>query len=201
MPSWVWIVIAVAIVAALAVMVWQALVRRRTGKLQERFGLEYDRTLDSAESKREAEAELQAREERRERFEIRPLSTIARARYLEAWRAVQAQFVDEPGAAVAQADHLIQTVMADRGYPVDDFEQRAADLSVDHADVVENYRSGHRLAHADGSTENLRQAMRHYRSLFDELVEPASDDPTARERGDEHATPAGEKEQERTVHS
>jgi hypothetical protein len=186
MPSWVWAVIALAAVVVFAIVVWQALARRRTGQLQEQFGPEYDRTVGTAESKREAEAELQAREERRRKLEIQPLPSAARYRYLEAWQAVQSQFVDDPSAAVARADELIQSVMSERGYPVEDFEQRAADVSVDHPRVVENYRQGHRLAQSSangsGSTEDLRQAMRRYRALFDELVEPAADDPTARER-------------------
>jgi cytoskeletal protein RodZ len=186
MPSWVWVVIALAAVVVLAIVVWQTLARRRTGQLQEQFGPEYDRTVGTAESKREAEAELQAREERRRELEIRPLPSAAGYRYLEAWPGVQSQFVDDPSAAVARADELIQSVMSERGYPVEDFEQRAADVSVDHPQVVENYREGHRLAQSSangsGSTEDLRQAMRRYRALFDELVEPAADDPTARER-------------------
>ena len=186
MPSWVWVLIAIAVVAVLAVVVWQALARRRTGRLQQQFGPEYDRTLDTTDSKRDAEAELQAREERRQQLEIRPLSQAARERYLQSWQSVQAQFVDDPGGAVASADSLIQSVMAERGYPVDDFDQRAADVSVDHPQVVENYRHGHRLAQAsaDGSdsTEDLRQAMRHYRALFDELVEPAAEQATTREQ-------------------
>jgi hypothetical protein len=186
MPSWVWVLIAIAVVVVLAVVLWQALARRRTGRLQEQFGPEYDRTLGTADSKREAEAELQAREERRQQLEIRPLSQAARDRYMQTWQSVQAQFVDDPRGAVAGADSLIQSVMAERGYPVDDFDQRAADISVDQPQVVENYRHGHQLAQAsaDGSdsTEDLRQAMRHYRALFDELVEPATEQATTREQ-------------------
>jgi hypothetical protein len=189
MPSWVWVLIAIAVVAVLAVVVWQALARRRTGRLQQQFGSEYNRTLTTADSKRDAEAELQAREERRQQLEIRPLSQGARDRYLQSWQSVQAQFVDDPRGAVASADSLIKSVMAERGYPVEDFEQRAADISVDHPQVVENYRQGHRLARAsaDGrdSTEDLRQAMRHYRALFDDLVEPAADQPTRRDQLDQ----------------
>jgi hypothetical protein len=187
MPAWAWVLIASALVAVLALGLWRALARRRTGKLHERFGPEYDRTVGTAESKREAEAELQAREERRQQLEVRPLSQAARSRYVETWQVVQAQFVDDPRAAVASADTLIQSVMAERGYPVEDFEQRAADVSVDHPRVVENYREGHRLAQASAnggdSTEDLRQAMRHYRALFDDLVEPDAE-PAARERRD-----------------
>jgi len=188
MPAWVWVLIAIAVVAILAVVVWQALMRRQTGRLQEQFGPEYERTLGKADSKRDAEAELQAREERRQQIDVRPLSRAARDRYLQSWQEVQSQFVDDPRAAVASADSLIQSVMAERGYPVEDFEQRAADISVDHPQVVENYRHGHRLAQAsaDGSdsTEDLRQAMRHYRKLFDELAEPSADQPTTREHLD-----------------
>jgi type VI protein secretion system component VasK len=204
MPSWVWVLIAIGIVVVLALIVWQGLSRRRTSRLQEQFGPEYNRTLQTADSKRGAEAELEAREERRQRLEIRSLSQAARDRYLQTWQTVQAQFVDDPRGAVAGADSLIQSVMAERGYPVDDFDQRAADVSVDHPRVVENYREGHRLAQAsaDGndSTENLRQAMRHYRTLFDELVEPAADQPTAREQLENPPTTVeGGARRERTV--
>ena len=144
--------------------------------------------MEAADSKRAANAELAARRDRREQLDIRPLSSAARERYIEQWQIVQAQFVDNPSGAVSSADQLIQSAMADRGYPVKDFETRAADVSVDHPDVVENYRQGHRLAQktadGDGSTEDLRQAMRHYRALFDDLVEPTGDEPMARERED-----------------
>ncbi|MFN2627569.1 MAG: hypothetical protein ABR569_02895 [Gaiellaceae bacterium] len=186
MPSWVWVLIAVGVVVVLALVVWQALARRRTGKLQGQFGPEYDRTVGEAENRREAEAELAAREERHQQLEIRPLSQTARNRYLESWTGVQAQFVDDPRTAVASADSLIQSVMAERGYPTEDFEQRAADVSVDHPQVVANYREGHRLAQesANGSdsTEALRRAMQHYRALFDELVDSDADQPIERER-------------------
>jgi len=186
MPAWVWVLIAIGVVVVLALVLWQALARRRTTRLQKQFGPEYNRAVSGAESRRDAEAELQAREERRQRLDVRPLSEAARTRYVEAWRVTQAQFVDDPRGAVAAADSLIQSVMADRGYPVEDFEQRAADVSVDHPQVVENYRHGHRLAQASAegrdSTEDLRQAMRHYRALFDDLVDPAADEPTTGER-------------------
>jgi hypothetical protein len=178
-PTWAWIVIAVGAVVALALVLWVASTQRRTSRLKGRFGPEYDRTVDRTESRREAEAELAAREERHDELDLKPLSLATRERYLERWNAVQAEFVDDPRSAVASADSLIQSVMAERGYPVEDFEQRAADISVEHPRVVENYRHGHRLAQAsaggDDSTENLRQAMRHYRALFDELVEPDGD--------------------------
>ena len=197
MPAWAWVVIIVAAVVVVGVVAWKALRDRRSKTLQDRFGPEYDRTLQSTDSKRDAEADLAARAERRDKLEIRPLPTAARDRYVDEWSRVQARFVDDPEGAVREADMLIQSVMRDRGYPMDDFEQRAADVSVDHPQVVENYRQGHRLARAsatgDGTTEDLRQAMQHYRSLFEELVDETSDsrlsrDDTAAERSaDEEA--------------
>ena len=188
MATWVWILIAAAAVLIVAMVAWGMMKRRQTKQLQSQFGPEYDRTVEAADSKRAANAELAARRDRREQLDIRPLSSAARERYIDQWQIVQAQFVDNPSGAVSSADQLIQSAMADRGYPVKDFETRAADVSVDHPDVVENYRQGHRLAQktadGDGSTEDLRQAMRHYRALFDDLVEPSGDEPMARERED-----------------
>jgi hypothetical protein len=185
MPSWIWVVIALAVAAVFGVAFWEGLVQRRTKRLRQTFGREYDRVAANADSRRDAEAELAAREQRRRDLEIRPLPESARARYLERWQIVQAEFVDDPRAATADADRLIQRVMEDRGYPIEDFDQRAADISVDHPDVVENYREGHGLAQrsdeGDGTTEDLRRAMRHYRALFEDLVEPPSDEPLARE--------------------
>ena len=189
MPGWAWALVAVGALVVVALVIGQAMKQRRTRALQGRFGPEYDRTLDGAESKRDAEAELSARADRRDELEIRPLTTAARERYLVEWQRVQAKFVDDPDGAVRDADVTIQSVMADRGYPVDDFEQRAADVSVDHPQVVENYRLGHRLARAsslgDGTTEDLRQAMQHYRLLFEELVEDVADAPLDRDRAAE----------------
>jgi len=203
MPSWIWVLIAVAVVVAIAVVCWQAISRRRTERLRQQFGPEYQRTLRDADSRRDAEAELQSREERRQQLSIRALSPAARQRYLESWRNVQAQFVDDPRGAVATADTLIQSVMAERGYPVEDFDQRAADVSVDHPEVVANYREGHRLAQAsaDGgdSTEDLRQAMRHYRALFEELLDgDVADQATTRGQHDRNEGTASQ-QTERTV--
>ena len=177
MPTWGWILIVIGVLVIAAGSAWYVYARERTSRLRERFGPEYNRVASRTDSKREAEKELESRESRREQLEIKPLPETSRVRYVEEWRSVQAEFVDEPGRAVARADSLLQKVMEERGYPVGKFEQRAADLSVDHPKVVENYREGHRLAtrSADGAaeTEDLRQAMRHYRALFDELGEPA----------------------------
>jgi hypothetical protein len=191
MPVWAWVVIVVGVVLVVALGAWLVGTRRRTGRLQSRFGSEYERTVETAGSKREAEAELAGREERREQLEVRPLSSAARDRYLARWQTIQTEFVDGPAAAVVGADSLIQSVMAERGYPVEDFEQRAADVSVDHPEVVEHYRAGHRLsemsAKGEGSTEDLRQAMRHYRALFEKLVETNSGAPPAAESADRSA--------------
>jgi len=174
MPAWSWIVVAVAIVAALLVLALAAIRASRTAKLRRQFGPEYDRTVGWADSRRAGEAELRAREERVRGIEVRPLTPEAREMYVDAWQAVQARFVDDPDGAVTSADGLIRAVMHDRGYPVEEFDQRAADISVDHSEVVENYREGHRLATAprngDDATEDRRLAMRHYRALFEELV-------------------------------
>ncbi len=125
--------------------------------------------------RREAEAELQRREQRVEHLDIRPLSATQRARFADAWRQVQAKFVDGPAAAVADADLLIAQVMEERGYPVGRFEERAADISVNHPEVVADYRAAHSLAqksaNGQATTEDLRQAMVHYRNLFEELLE------------------------------
>ena len=191
MPTWAWILIAIGVVAA-ALAAFGAVTRRRTARLRERFGPEYDRTVESRGGRREAEAELGSRVERREKFEIRPLAPEARARYQEAWLEVQARFVDDPAAAVAGADQLVGSVMSDRGYPLDDFERRAADISVDHPQVVERYRSAHGIARKNAAgqatTEDLRQAIQHYRALFDDLLEPAEDQALGRETAETNDT-------------
>jgi hypothetical protein len=175
MATWVWIVIAVAAVVVVALLLWSMLRTRRTRTLKEGFGPEYDRTVADAPSRREAESELAERQKRREELDVRPLDPRARDRYVQEWQATQARFVDDPGGAIAEADTLIQQVMRERGYPVEDFDQRAADLSVDHPEVVNNYRAAHGISIAHererATTEDLRKAMQHYRSLFDELLE------------------------------
>jgi hypothetical protein len=167
-------VVLVALVVT-AIAIWSLLRwRRRTG-LTERFGPEYERTVAESKDRREAERRLVEREKRVDRLEIRPLSPADHTRYLQRWGAVQARFVDDPPAAVQEADDLIGEVMVLRGYPLEDFQRRAEDLSVDHPGVVQNYRAGHRLAErsreGNASTEDLRQAMVHYRALFDDLLE------------------------------
>lgn len=172
--------IAVIVLGALVVVAvaWIVIQRQRTQSLTEQYGPEYQRTVESAGDRREAERELDARRERVKSFEIRALSTDERDRYLARWKESQAQFVDDPSGAISQADLLVQEVMLARGYPMVDFEQRTADVSVDHPHVVEEYRAAHTIAerHATGGveTEDLRQAMVHYRALFDDLLETDS---------------------------
>jgi len=149
--------------------------KRRSEKLRTKFGgAEYDRALQEGGSRRSGEAGLDKRTDRVEGLHIQPLSAADRDRFVTSWSRVQARFVDSPGGAVTEADQVLGDVMSTRGYPVSDFEQRAADISVSHPLVLENYRLAHGIAnrHAGGkvSTEELRQAMIHYRTLFDELV-------------------------------
>ncbi|HVS87336.1 MAG TPA: hypothetical protein VHF01_03820 [Candidatus Acidoferrum sp.] len=170
--------IIVSSVIVIAIVVITAMIfgrKRRSEKLRTRFGgAEYDRALQEGKSRRHAEAGLDKRTDRVESLRIRPLGAGDRARFVEPWRRVQARFVDGPGGAVTEADQLLGDVMSTRGYPVSDFEQRAADISVDYPLVLENYRSAHEIAvrqtRGQASTEDLRQAMIHYRTLFDELV-------------------------------
>jgi hypothetical protein len=165
------VIIAVVVIALLAVVVAR---RRRSEGLQTRFGPEYPRTVARADDRRAAEAQLAEREQRHRQLDIVELAPDARARYLEAWRAAQGRFVDDPATATREADTLVTKVLRERGYPVEDFGQQADDVSVEHPDVVENYRAAHALALANdqglASTEDLRQAFVHYRSLFAELL-------------------------------
>jgi hypothetical protein len=166
------IVIAVAVMVVAGIAIWLFTRKRRTERLRTRFGPEYARAVHESGGRRQGEAELQDREKRVESLAIRPLALRDRELHTASWRKVQAQFVDDPKSSVAQADQLFGDVMSTRGYSVSDFEQRSADISVDHPLVVENYRAGHEIAVRDGqaTTEDLRQAMIHYRRLFDELV-------------------------------
>ncbi len=170
--------LAVAAVVAIAVLGCLYVQRRRrttTAELRQRFGPEYELAVGQHGSERRAEAQLVAREKRVETLKIRDLDPATRDRASAQWLALQSRFVDDPTAAVTEADALVSVVMQTRGYPVGDFTQRAADISVDHPQVVANYRSAHeialRLAKGEANTEDLRTAMIHYRSLFEELVQ------------------------------
>jgi FtsZ-interacting cell division protein ZipA len=170
------LVIIVLAIALVAVVGWIMYDRRRSEGLKSRFGPEYGRVVEEADDRRAAESELEARQRRVDKLDIRPLPQDERDRYAAEWKTVQAQFVDEPAAAISEADRLIGDVMQAQGYPVADFEQRAADVSVDHPGVVEHYRAAHAIAiteaepDASTTTEDLRQAMVHYRALFEDLL-------------------------------
>jgi hypothetical protein len=191
-PKVMWMIAGIALVAA-GVIGWYLWSRRRSEQLRSRFGPEYDRTVHEAGDVRKAEASLQARAKRVERLQIRPLTPEEASRFSAAWQQVQAQFVDDPKGAITEADRLVGEVMTARGYPVADFDQRVEDISVDHPDVVMNYRAARDIAleHERGhaSTEDLRQAMVHYRSLFRDLLADA----TAREEHVESRTPVAKR--------
>ncbi len=171
-------VIIVAIVAVL-VIVWAVMRNQRTAKLRRRFGPEYERAVHEAGPK-SAETVLLEREKRVERFHLRDLGAEEREKFVTEWRAVQSRFVDDPRGAVGQADALVDRVMQARGYPMSDYEQRVADVSVEHAKVVDNYRAAHQIAlrHRQGqtTTEDLRNAIIYYRSLFEDLLHTGSTD-------------------------
>lgn len=174
MQAWTWVVIAVVIVAVIALVAVVVQQQQRRARLRQTFGPEYERLLRERGNRREAERELAGRYERRRGLDIRPLGAEQREMYAREWTDVQARFVDMPADAVRDADSLLSRVMRERGYPVGDFEQRAADVSVDHPGVVDNYRRAHaisqRSAAGEASTEDLRQAMVHYRSLFNQML-------------------------------
>ena len=165
------VVVGIIVIAGAAWMYWQS---RRRVHLRDRFGSEYDRTVDHMGDARRAEAALSAREKRVEKLNIHPLPPEESARYAEVWRHVQALFVDDPKGAIGEADRLVNDVMTARGYPMADFDQRLEDISVDHGNVVEHYRSARAIARRERAgtvtTEELRQALVHYRALFDDLL-------------------------------
>jgi hypothetical protein len=173
------IVLLVALVAAVAIIAILLAGRYRSRRLREKFGPEYERAVQRTDDRRRAESELEARQRRVEKFDIRDIRPDEATRYSAAWKAVQARFVDDPPGAVGEGDRLVGEVMEARGYPVGDFEQRAADLSVDHATFVEHYREAHAIAGrqsggesdtGEADTEDLRRAMVHYRALFSDLL-------------------------------
>jgi hypothetical protein len=185
------VVVAVGVVAAVVALL--SIRNRRTGRLRQRFGPEYERTIGKTGDVRRAETALRDRETRVERLKLRPLTPDEARRFSAEWQLVQARFVDEPAGALMQADRVIGDIMSARGYPVGDFEQRVEDISVDHPNVVMNYRAARAIAEEHArhpvSTEDMRQAMVHYRALFAELIEdtpPAWRDvepPVGAERG------------------
>lgn len=171
----------VIVLAIAALWLWSR--NNRTATLKDRFGTEYERTVEEVGDERKAEAVLTTRQKRVASYTVKPLPTDMRTHFVDTWCHVQAQFVDDPKYAVTRADDLLSEVMRARGYPTTDFDHRAEDLSVDHPEVVQNYRTAHDIAvrHSRGeaSTEDLRTAMIHYRTLFDDLVNEPEEKPRA----------------------
>ena len=187
MASWVWILIAIAAVVVVTLIV-MAVRQRRAAALRQRFGPEYDRAVEARDDRRAAETELREREKQRAVLDIKPLPEETRSRYAQEWQDVQERFVDQPSDAVAAADRLVYRVMHARGYPVGDFDAQADLVSVDHPEVVEDYRFAHgiheRARTQQASTEELREALLRYRSLFDELLRVAGDQADDEVQGD-----------------
>jgi hypothetical protein len=188
------ILIAIAAIAVIAIAAFVAWRARRRAQLRDRFGSEYDRAVDQAPNRRTAERELQERSDRYEELDITPLDPDAADRYRTEWRVAQERFVDAPAESVAQAHTLVTSVMRERGYPTADDDERVSMLSVEHADVMDHYRTGMRTeqtwrSNGETDTEDLRLAMQHYRAVFDRLVSdtdasayPADGDATTESR-------------------
>ena len=193
------ILITVAVCALIGVGIWVAVTQMRSRRLKEQFGPEYDRTVRKSHNRNIAEAELQTREQRVKKYRIVPLSEADRVHYQQAWDRVQNRFVDDPSGATKEADELIIDVMGRRGYPVSGFDQAAADLSVEYPVVVEKYRAATAIARrnqiGEAETEDLRQALIHYRALFHELLQVSASTevrtaaPTAGDRPHSHRGP------------
>ena len=195
------VVLVVIAVVLLAVVGYLLAQQRKRKALQSRFGPEYDRTVEDSGGRRNAERELAEREQRRQQLDIHPLSEQDRRQYADRWRSVQEDFVDRPALAVRSADVLVTEVMGKRGYPVEGFDQQARDLSVDHAHVVHEYRSAHDISELndreEATTEQLRQAMVHYRSLFVALVEDGNGGSADRHEPRDRSNAAYEPDDER----
>jgi hypothetical protein len=168
------VILVVVLVVVAAVAIWLTLTQLRRKRLQQRFGPEYDRTLEERDDRRTAERELADREKRHADFDIQPLSEPERRRFATEWTLIQERFVDHPGKAVAEADRLVTVVMGERGYPTEGYQQQVSDLSVRHGSTLDHYRTAHdiksRNDESRASTEDLRAAMVHYRSLFEDLL-------------------------------
>jgi hypothetical protein len=206
MAPWAWILVVLAIVVVVAFVVAMSMRQRRSMMLRRRFGPEYDRAVSERDGRRAAEADLLERQQQHDHLDIKPLAEPARARFAAEWRQLQERFVDEPSETVTAADDLVCRVMSARGYPMDNFEAQARLVSVDHPSIVENYRFAHsvceRATSHEVSTEELRAALLHYRSLFDDLLETkgaSPDDPGAaakdsqviQDRNTPQSTPGG----------
>jgi hypothetical protein len=177
--QYIWIAAAVVAVLVVILLIARGVRRSRTVALRDKYGREYDRTVEAAGSRSVAEEDLMARAQQASELEIRPVAAADRARYRDEWRKIETRFIDRPTTAVVEADELIRYVLRRRGYPMADFEEHAKLISVRHPKLVEHYHAGHEVIdRREGgapSTEELRQAMLHYRALFDELVHEGAD--------------------------
>lgn len=186
MATLAWILIAIAAVVVIGLIAMAAR-QRRTTALRQRFGPEYDRAVAARQDRRAAEADLRERERQRAQLDIRPLPENTRARYAQEWQEVQERFIDQPADAVVAGDGLVYSVMEERGYPMGDFDAQADLVSVDHPEVVDNYRSAHSIyqqaQEQQASTEDLREALVRYRSLFEELLRETDEEAVAAGRG------------------
>ncbi|MFF4614755.1 hypothetical protein [Nonomuraea jabiensis] len=175
MTTLIWVAVVAVVAVALVAVGYLVLQQRRRDHLRERFGPEYERIVAEHDNRREAEQELLDRERRHAELDLHPLTEQSRDTYANRWTEVQERFVDAPGFAVTEADQLVTAVMAERGYPTEDYEERLSTLSVGHAKTLDHYRTAHeisgRAARKEASTEDLRQAMVHYRALFEELLQ------------------------------
>jgi hypothetical protein len=172
-PLWIWIAVGVVAVLVVVGLIARGARRSRSEKLQEKYGSEYDHAVKQAGSRSKAERDLEQRAEDVKRYDIRPLTAQERDRYRGDWQRVEQHFLERPTTAVVEADETVSEIMRVRGYPMGDFEKHAKDLSVTHPRVVEHYRAGHKIIGAtpgSSSTEDMRQAMLHYRALFEELI-------------------------------
>lgn len=191
MPTWVVVLIVIAAVVVAGAVVWLVTQELQRKRLQRKFGPEYERAVADHDSPRAAQRELAAREKRHNELDIRPLSPQAKERYTEQWAQIQAQFVDRPSPAVAEADRVLTQLMAERGYPTEGYDQQLADLSVKHSKTLDHYRHAHETMvgreHEEKSTEDLREAMVRYRTVFEDLLgDDAADDSHRRDEHGEH---------------
>jgi hypothetical protein len=186
MPIGEWILIAaIAVVVVVSAVVAVSMIsfRTKTKRLKQHYGTEYERAVDETGSEKGAVRELTTRERKRDKLDIVPLTSSAHSEFTARWQEVQARFVDNPATAVGVADRLVTEVMRQRGYPVDDFDQRAADISVDHPQIVDDYRAAHgiHVSEQDANTEEQREAFVHYRALFEKLLETPTDNEASQE--------------------
>ncbi|RSN55987.1 hypothetical protein DMH01_29675 [Amycolatopsis sp. WAC 04182] len=179
MPTWLVIIIVIAAILVVGVAAWFVLAEQRKRRLRDTFGPEYDRAVEEHESPREAERELSSRVKRHSDLDIRPLPETTKDRYAQEWALIQEQFVDRPSGAVVEADRVLVSLMAERGYPTEGYDQQLADLSVRHANALRHYRAGHdtlvRHRESEMSTEDMREAMKHYREVFEDLLTDAGE--------------------------